>query len=279
VGGNSVIQILVCEKLYVTPELKRKRNMLKIYFILACFLLSFLFSYYIYAEYDRNKSEAVSQEILSGILGKLGESKPRLSEEELNALLADSSIRIEDQNVIVVDLNDNISEEININYLLQNAQEQIQGMDPSTAQQITVPERSYVTSSGVTYYVIAIIKVPSLGIEYPVLSEQSTALLKESVCKYWGPNPNEIGNFCIVGHNYKNDKFFSKLDTLQNNDIIELTDMSGRMLEYQVYDKYVVEPTDTSCTSQLTHGKKELTLITCYNNGKQRTIVKAKAIN
>ena len=41
---------------------------------------------------------------------------------------------------------------------------------------------------------IANLNIPSLGIKYPVLSSTSTALLKISLNKYWGANPNEVGN-------------------------------------------------------------------------------------
>lgn len=43
-------QILVTEKLYITPEIKRKKRMYKIRFFLSVFLICILFSYYIYAE-------------------------------------------------------------------------------------------------------------------------------------------------------------------------------------------------------------------------------------
>ena len=58
-------------------------------------------------------------------------------------------------------------------------------------------------------------------------------------------------------------------------DIIELSDFSGRTLTYKVYDKYTVDPTDVRCTSQLTSGKKEVTLITCTDDSTQRVVVKA----
>ena len=58
-------QILVTEKLYITPEFKRKRMLYKIEFFLSVFLVFALFSYYVYAEYDRNKNEKVLQEILN----------------------------------------------------------------------------------------------------------------------------------------------------------------------------------------------------------------------
>jgi len=65
---------------------------------------------------------------------------------------------------------------------------------------------------------------------------------------------------------------------LKIGDIVELTDLSGRMIQYKVYKKYIVDPTDVSCTSQHTNGKREITLITCTNNGEKRHIIKAEAI-
>ena len=66
---------------------------------------------------------------------------------------------------------------------------------------------------------------------------------------------------------------------MENGDSIYLTDTNNKTLEYKVYANYVVEPDDLKCTSQLTNGGTELTLITCTMTGKQRTIIKAKAIN
>ena len=71
---------------------------------------------------------------------------------------------------------------------------------------------------------------------------------------------------------------FGTLSSIKNGDIAELTDGYGRRIKYQVYDKYVVKPTDTGCTTQHTNGQKELTLITCTNYGKERLVVKCRAI-
>ena len=59
---------------------------------------------------------------------------------------------------------------------------------------------------------------------------------------------------------------------------LEITDLNNTTLKYSVYDKYTVDPTDTSCTSQITNGKKIVTLITCTDDSKQRVIVQAEAI-
>ena len=57
-----------------------------------------------------------------------------------------------------------------------------------------------------------------------------------------------------------------------------MKDLNNTTLKYSVYDKYTVDPTDTSCTSQITNGKKIVTLITCTDDSKQRVIVQAEAI-
>ena len=58
-------QILVTEKIYVTPELKKKSKFYKISFIMSLMVIIVLFSYYAYADYDRSKNEDISQDILS----------------------------------------------------------------------------------------------------------------------------------------------------------------------------------------------------------------------
>lgn len=255
-------QILVTEKIYVTPELKRKKKMYKVQFFLSVFLVFALFSYYIYAEYDRDRSEEVSQEILEGI-----RSGASIQEQnKINSNLVDSTIKLPD-NVIIVALEDNTpAEELQVT---ENVEEEEESVGET---------RSYSTSSGITYDVEGTIRLDRLGIDYPVLSDTSEDLLKISINKYWGPAPNQVGNYCVVGHNYKNKKMFGRLSEAVNGDIVEVEDLNGHVVEYSVYDKYVVEPDDTSCTSQLTNGRREVTLITCTNYGTQRLVVKAREV-
>lgn len=239
-------QILVTEKLYITPEIKRKKVIYKIEFFLSVFLVCLLFSYYIYAEYDRNKTAQVSQEILAQL--------------KYNQ---DTTVKQTEDDVLVV--------------ILDKEQEEQHEEEINTNPNIDT--NTYISTDGVEYTTEAILKIPSINIEYPVLSNTSPDLLYVSINKYWGPSPNEVGNYCIVGHYYESGIMFGKLHELKNGDTAELTDLSGRTITYQVYDKYVVEPTDTSCTSQLTRGKRELTLITCTNYGKQRLILKLREVS
>lgn len=250
-------QILVTKKLYITPELKKKKKIYKFNFILSLFFLIVLVSFYIYAAYDREKSEAVSQEILANA-NIPEEDKTEVNSDILIAVLNDTTDDGEEEKPIVL---------------------------PTTNNSNTITTKPKEKSSaGYTYVVDGKIEIPKIKIDYPILSgetksEQETeALLKMSPLKFHGPEINEVGNYCIVGHNYRNSKFFSKVPTLENGDIIRITDMSGKVVEYSVYAKYNVVPSDTTCTDQRTNGKREITLITCTNDSKERVIVKARAI-
>lgn len=152
----------------------------------------------------------------------------------------------------------------------------------SNSESLKQKEIQYTASNGETYSIIGKLNIPSLNIEYPILSSTSTALLKISLNRYWGAYPNEVGNMVVVGHNYKNDKFFSNLSKINIGDIVKISDASGNTLDYSVYKTDIVDQYDNSCTSQLTDGKKEITLITCYydagsTHATKRFIVKARA--
>ena len=235
-------QILVTEKLYVTPELRKKKKVYKTQFILSVILVLVLTGFYLYQEYDKYKNERLSKEILANV--------------DIETQEDDTAMKNSDLLVVILDDNE----------------------EGITNENAAFSSEVQTTASGTKYSTIAIINIPKIGVNYPVLSDASDELLKIAPNKFWGPNPNEVGNFCIVAHNYRNSKFFSKVPTLVNGDIVELTDLSGRTIKYSVYDKYTVNPEDVSCTSQLTGGKKEVTLITCTNDSKQRVIVKATEV-
>lgn len=141
---------------------------------------------------------------------------------------------------------------------------------------------TYTADNGNTYDIVGTIKIPIINIEYPILSTTSDELLKVSVTKYWGADPNKVGNMVVIGHNYKNDKFFGKLSSLNIGDNIQITDLNNTTLNYTVYDTDIIEDDDNSCTSQKTGGNIEITLITCYyekgnSQATKRFVVKAKA--
>ena len=254
-------QILVTEKLYITPELKRKKKIYKFNFIISVFLVCVLTSLYIYAEYDRNKSESTSKQIL----------------EEMNQTLAST---VEDTTTVQDDILLVVLDGTEENYNQDEAEESKALSVANMNEQAEVK----VSSSGYKYKIIAKVEIPKINVTYSILQgetgsvEETEELLKISPLKLHGCEPNEVGNFCIAGHNYKNTKFFSKVQTLVVGDTVKLTDLTNRIITYEVYDMHTVDPTDTSDTTQLTGGKKELTLITCTNDSKLRVIVRCREV-
>lgn len=179
--------------------------------------------------------------------------------------------------------NENISSDINIENSNNNKitlQATVDDIEEETSEEQNETEESenntseqessnanmeiHTAPNGEKYSVIAALNIPSLGINYPILSSTSDALLKISLNKYWGANPNEVGNMVVLGHNYKDGKFFSKLSNIKDGAIVEITDLKGKTLQYKVYDTGIIDPYDNTCTSQLTNGQTEITLITCY---------------
>lgn len=127
--------------------------------------------------------------------------------------------------------------------------------------------------------VIGIIKIEKINIVYPILSEINKSFLKISPCKFYGPNPNQVGNLCIAAHNYKDDSFFSNISSLVNGDIITIYDISGNYIDYIVYHVYTTDSKDLECINQNTNGNRVVTLVTCDSfNNNYRTIVKAKEL-
>lgn len=138
----------------------------------------------------------------------------------------------------------------------------------------TATKTLYETNNN-SFYVIGLIEIPSININYPILSTINDDLLKIAPCRFYGPMPNEIGNMCIAAHNYNSYKFFSKIKNLKNGDIINIYDLSGRKISYAVYNSFEIDSNDLSCTNQQTNEKKELTLLTCNNIKNRRRVVKA----
>ena len=246
-------QILVAEKVYVTPELKKKKKMYKLDFCISVFLVCILFSYYIYAEYDKNKNEEKSQEILASLTFE-------------DNVLDDTTIKFSDNSTVVILNSEDPYEVIYSEPVNENTENENE----------VIPRDTKKTESGQIYWTIGKIEIPSINVVYPILNTTTDELLKISPCYFWGANPNEVGNFCIVGHNYRNNKFFSKVPTMKKGDEIYITDLTGRKITYVVYDLFVVEPENVDSTSQLTNGLKEITVITCTNDSSKRVIVKAR---
>ncbi len=128
------------------------------------------------------------------------------------------------------------------------------------------------------YPVIAKLEIPKIDLETYVISEYSNQALGVSVTKFYGGNPNEVGNFCIAGHNYITKNMFHDLKKLSIGDTFTLIDTNHHEGFYKIYSVETVEPDETQCLSQKTDGRIEVTLITCTTDSSKRIIVKAVKI-
>ena len=134
------------------------------------------------------------------------------------------------------------------------------------------------------YEVIGKIKIDKIGIEYPIVSietsnpEETKAPMKIAIVKYWGGNVNDFENLSIAGHNNYDGTMFGKTKNLEVGDSIELTDLNKHTISYQIYRKFVTDPNDISILKTEDNSIREVTLITCTNGNKERLILKAEEI-
>ena len=126
------------------------------------------------------------------------------------------------------------------------------------------------------YLVSAKLVIPKINLETYVLDEKSEEAMWICPTKYYGPEPNRVGNYCIAAHNYDKENMFNHIIELEIGDKIYLTDNENGKLEYEVYDIYKTEPDNTSPLMQDTESP-EITLITCSDYSSKRIIVKAIA--
>ena len=123
------------------------------------------------------------------------------------------------------------------------------------------------------------IEIPVIKVKYPVLSDVSKKAIEVAVAVLYktGDGLNRPGNTVIVGHNYRNGLFFSNVQKLKNGDAIYITDNDGNRMKYTVYNVYQTNPDDFEYAMRDTNGSTEISLSTCTDDGKERTIVWARA--
>ena len=125
----------------------------------------------------------------------------------------------------------------------------------------TIDNRSYV----------AILSIPALDLELPVINELTNSNLKIAPCLYQGSI--DQNNVIIGAHNYKT--HFGQLKSLEVGDSITLTDMAGNTFFYQISETEILGKTDVD---ELNGGEWDLTLFTCTYGGEHRIIVRCDQI-
>lgn len=125
------------------------------------------------------------------------------------------------------------------------------------------------------YTVLGQLVIDKIGVKKEILNITEDASLNLSVTKFYGPNINEKGNFCITGHNYKN--MLKEAKNLKVGDTFYLINKEKQTkVTYKIFDIYTCKPTDLECLDSRYPQSKEVTLITCNPGAVTRLIIKAK---
>ena len=131
-----------------------------------------------------------------------------------------------------------------------NNEEDNENLQDNASEENDTKENTKIKMYG--YEVIGTIKIPKIGIEYPILSietsnpEKTKEPLKFSVVRYWGGEVNQLGNLSIAGHNNYDGTMFGKTKKLEVGDNVELKDLNNQTITYQIYHKFVTNPNDIS---------------------------------
>lgn len=133
-----------------------------------------------------------------------------------------------------------------------------------------------------TYYegfvMLGYITIPKTNVKQPILDTVTPESLNTAVAVLYPSNAqlNQPGNVVIIGHNYKNGQFFSNNKKLSVGDKLKIKDNTGTELTYTIYEKFETTEQDTSFYNRNTNGAIEVTLSTCTDNAKARTIILAR---
>lgn len=118
--------------------------------------------------------------------------------------------------------------------------------------------------------------IPKLTINYPFFYGSNDDLLKISPCRVSGKMPNIKSNLCILGHNYNDDRFFSKISQLNIGDKIIIEDLKKNSYIYTVYENFEVDENDVYYYIDNYKYDYNLLLVTCNNFNKKRILINAK---
>lgn len=148
--------------------------------------------------------------------------------------------------------------------------EQALNSAPEKTQTAGTGEMPEIEIDGESY--IGVLRIPSLGLELPVMSQWSYSRLKTAPCRYSGTINQE--NLVLLGHNYK--RHFGRLHTLKNGDQLQFEDIYHNVQNYSVQSVQSIDPENVEL---VTSGDCALTLFTCTYSGQQRTMVKCDEAN
>lgn len=207
-----------------------------------------------------------------GIIGIIGYRMYKAYYIETGAMQAATEF----ENTVIQ--NDNTANEIVDNTIYNNNGDEVVNIEDT----FTNTSSGSGSSTGKTtmykgFEVVGTIQIPAINIKYPILAKNTKKSLETSVVLMYTSNGlNRAGNSVIIGHNYRNGTMFSNVKKLEKGDVIYITDTQGKKVKYTIYSIYRTSGSDSKYITRNTAGAREISLSTCTDDSKARTIVLAK---
>ena len=126
---------------------------------------------------------------------------------------------------------------------------------------------------------IGIIEIKSVNLKNVIVESTDKKYLNHHVCHFENSAmPGEDGNFALAGHSstYYYNQVYNELHKVKIGDEIIIKTINDEFT-YTITETIVVESDEIEVLDQ-DMTKKEITLVTCTNGGKQRFIVKGEVL-
>lgn len=136
---------------------------------------------------------------------------------------------------------------------------------------VIVPESEMKVVEIDGYGYIGSLRIPTLGLELPIMTDWSYPQLKIAPCRYSGNSFSD--DLVIMAHNYP--KHFGNLGDMRVGDIVTFTDMDNNISRYQVVALDILAAT---AVEDMTAGEYDLTMFTCTYGGESRITVRCDRI-
>lgn len=150
----------------------------------------------------------------------------------------------------------------------------LQGTVPTPPDYVLNPDMAMpeIEINGNKY--IGTVKVPSVGIELPVMSELTMHRLRIAPCRWLG---SIYSHDCIIAaHNYKT--HFGPLARVQEGDDVYFVDNDGNEFHYTVSALEEIPTKDTPAMVAGMQSEWDLTLFTCTLGGRTRVTVRCTLV-
>ena len=117
------------------------------------------------------------------------------------------------------------------------------------------------------YEVIGTIRIPSVKVDEPILADVTKKSLENAVALLYTTNGlNQPGNSVIIGHNYRNNLFFSNNDKIKKGDSVYIKDKTGVERKYKVTDTFESSASDAEFYKPKDVNKTTVVLSTCTDD-------------